>query len=210
MKTIAPVNDLNKPELSKDMRELLPESLLRFCKKLDSNILNLPEVNLREYVRPDFELNCLRSRFWEEYYLALGQQRMMEIPNIVKGICSEEFFVNLFESDKKYWLFRVPKDYKTLLSETASHGLRRIREIMELPLYDQKGDVDHKSAKLILDVYKHVESRILGTPETKIKIDQNVDVQMSDDGLRDVYDTSCENLSIEEIEAKIKELRGDE
>lgn len=196
---------------SLDILEVLPSEIALLVKEQAKKYLPRTEEELRKEIKPDFELNCLRTRFWEEYWLARSQARLMDLENITRGVCSPEFLISIVNTKALAWLLCPPKEFNVLLKESVTYGVAKLRNILNLPLVDEDGDVDHKSVKLVLDAYKTLERRLMGNPRSDININnvfnpgllsEPEEVEVIEP--KDV--TPDDQLTLEEIDKKLEDL----
>ena len=121
-----------------------PYSLINLVSPmLRKAIENLPirhfrynEKELRRSAKPSPEICRLRISFWDEYLLAIEQQRKMEVINVVKGVCSVPFFYDVLVRDPNILAYIVvaPADYQLAMREMLELGWSRMREVLEMDL----------------------------------------------------------------------------
>ena len=107
----------------------------------------------------------VRSSFWSEYYKAIKEDRIMEVKNIISGVCTSRHFINSILKSKNAcaWVFRPLPDFFAERDKALKKALERIQEILDLPMYDKKGNVDTKVANLLVKTIKMVEDRVEGS-----------------------------------------------
>jgi hypothetical protein len=114
----------------------------------------------------------LRSQFWIEYNsVRTGQRKSMLINNIVGHACTRELFENHYIKNhiKCAWLCVIPVHYKNILNSHLERVARQMGAIIDLPLYDKNGKLDHKVANLQLNLFKTLEVTLHGTPTQRIE-----------------------------------------
>ena len=158
------------------VENLLPEDIkdLLLRKAVLNQAIEDEEV-LRKRVKPSIVLNRLRLGFWKEYDYAQFKGKKMCLENIYRGVCSEEEFLNILETTRYgAWLLKPPTDYISNLEEALCTGINRLREMLEIPLYEERHVkvgrdeyvkqkvFDKGAAEILLKVVNMVDSRVNG------------------------------------------------
>ena len=138
--------------------------------------LTMDEHEIVKLVKPTPLLQQIRSAFWLEYDAAQSTHTKMTLKGVIlhMGSSSPSLLVKdaLTNTKKLAFILHPPLHYDTLIAESLSHGLRRIQEILDLPLVDQDGKIDHKSAELILKATAFLDIRKNGMPTQRTEMKQ--------------------------------------
>ena len=89
------------------------------------------------------------------------------------------------------------------MEEALAYGIERLREILELPMFDKKGRVDGKAAELILKTVALLDQRVKGSVVQRAEV-RSLNVNMNSAA------SSLEQKqlmgNVEEMEARMKFL----
>lgn len=178
------------------MINLVPKWLkARLLNPTVKSLMSLAEEDLELKVKPNLTLQRLRSAFWYEYeriQSAHGRHRRHEhnigVYRMCNGICTSQYFMEKVARNDYYiaWIIRPPLDYDKALQESLQHGLNRVREILNFPLYDKKFTKDgvpvvdkftgeqvespnHATANLLLKTVAFLDLRVKGAIPQKIQ-----------------------------------------
>lgn len=150
-----------------------PDDLLRMLKKSG--------------YRPSATDNRLRLSFWREYERAQDLQAQIVISNVHGNFISRQYFYFGFATNPKRlaWMLTPPLDYALSMEEALLHGVDRIREILDMPLYNKAGAPDPKVAGVIIEAVKVLDTRVKGAVIQKIaQTNLHVNVDKSTRGAR--------------------------
>jgi hypothetical protein len=122
------------------------------------------ENKLKATTDPDSTTARLKLTFWDEYTRAQDRGCHMIIANVVRGVCSRDYFyrVVMMEDKALAWIITPPKDYMVIMRDLLEIGLDRMREIITLPIRNAKGDVDVRLVSEILKAVEKIELRVKG------------------------------------------------
>lgn len=177
-------------------------------------ILKLPEKyqnkSEREFYlehRPGAMENRLRLSFWREYEAAQETVMPMNIVKIYAGLCTKEYFYQKVLKNPVIlgWMLIPPTDYAVLIEESLGFGVQRLREIMELPLTNSKGEVNVRLCDTIIRATAMLDMRIRGAYVQKSEVRQlnfNMHAEAKD------MEKAITASSMEEIEKRIKFLES--
>lgn len=195
---------------------LSPGGVKNSMRAVPRALLYQDEIVLQKEVAPTPTMKLLRFRYWEEYLRASEMEEItkIDVDRICEGICNPHFFEEkVFKSHyMTAWMMCPPKRYFDAMEEALAMGVERLREVLELSLYkldsegkravDKEGHqiVDHRSAGLILKAYLMVDQRQKGG-----FLQKQVSATFSS-SVRDIAGVK-EDLSMEQIEAKIREIK---
>jgi hypothetical protein len=62
------------------------------------------------------------------------------------------------------WIICPPTSYENTLEEALTRGMKRINEILDLPLFESNGKIDYRAAELIMRAVGFVDVRKHGMP----------------------------------------------
>lgn len=158
--------DLENP---RSLLSLLPEDFRLRVLQIPDNLLNRSEEEIIEVLRlANIEvsntLEALRNNFWIEHdrIMALGKNTMMTLANIYQGVCSRTYFHKLNDHHLAYLLTRTA-DYEAVMGGLQSLALRRIRDVLSIPLQKLDGSFqDPKLIELVLKASAMVDMRTRG------------------------------------------------
>lgn len=221
MATAKSKKDILQIDNPRSMYSLSPKEVRRELRKIPIAILALPEEELVRTVRPNPTMRILKLRFWDEYRRVQEQNEGpdpdgIDITRVCESILNPAFFVQKMMSSYHVssWLLLPPKSYEVAMEETLAMGVQRIREIFEIPIRiekherDEEGNIistkveyDLKAANLILRAYNQVESRMKGGIVQRHQIAAST---VTHQEFREVREAK----SVEEIEARLKELES--
>jgi hypothetical protein len=156
------------------------EGALRKClemveqSKEARRIIRMNERELRE-LKPSAQDMRLRISFWDEHSRAVESGTTMKLSRIFAGIVAGETFEeNYLPSPAKMgMLLNTPPVYKTAAQEILNTGLERLRDIIELPLLNSKGQVQAPVVNAILKAVDMLDKRIHGMALQKIAVHQH-------------------------------------
>ncbi len=183
--------DLELPSLIHDETELL----LYMKRKYN----HVPTVN-------DYRI---RFHFWLEYENSLAEDRDMKTVNIHSLVCDASLFRRLFFGlpYRAAFLLCRPAGYQSVVKETLSHGLYRMREILDLPERDEKGKLNVKLLELKAKIFAMMDMRVNGAPTQKI---QQLNMNLSGDVSRGISGGDVKELikkgDMDTIRRRISEL----
>ena len=196
--------DFLSKENPRSLYNLVPTHVQEKFDIVPSKYLVMDERDLKKIVKPSATLNSLRFKFWQEYNRAQNMDENMRMGEVYRGICTQVFFNHcvLRSPTMASWLLTPPKTDMRLMEESLNFGVDRIREILELPLHDAKGKVNSAVANLILKAFALLDARVKGTP-----IQQHHIRSLSVTASANELNKRIEDLSMDEIEKKLKKLR---
>jgi len=201
--SLADTEGILKKDNPRSLMNIAPQGVSELLEKMDPKLLQLSERELKLRVPEDPQLNRLRIAFWKEYDNAQSQMRGMLWNNIsrflqLRPVSYTKYFHN---PQTMAYILCPPASYDVFLEESLSHGMTRIREILDLPLRDEDGKVNPKVGELILKAAAFLDLRAHGGFLQK---SVHAEVGMSVGGMKKL----ANELSLEEIDKKIKELEG--
>jgi|GEM_PF-2625347 len=139
-------------------------------KKVPIEYWSCSEEELEKLAKPSRTDYALRVAFWNEVRLSGEYAAPIKPQRIYQGICSyANWHQNMLSVPAKLaWLLHPLRDYEKCLEPLLAVMVQRYWEIIQLPIYDEKGKVMVSSAKLILQLGKQLEDRLLGSSVQRI------------------------------------------
>jgi hypothetical protein len=194
----------------KDPRSLyniMPKECRPVLDNMPITLLTMDEPHLEAAIKPTPYLNHLRRAFWMEYDMAQNTVTNMSLSGIQKCLGNNSPSILLREyllSEKSLaWVLIPPTHYDSLIEEALNRGMRRLNQILDMPMVHPDGSTDHKAAEIILKAVAFLDIRKNGMPTQNITQDVR---QLS------VSVTSSEAKKLgmlprsEELDLKIKKL----
>lgn len=114
--------------------------------------------------------NRIRLAFWREYVVAINSGKRMRMLEVYRGICGNDHFYHTMNRPLcAAWILNPPPEESIVLEESYQHALTRVREILDLPLYDKMGFASPAVAGQILRAAEFLGNRLHGAPTQKIE-----------------------------------------
>jgi hypothetical protein len=159
----------------------------------------MTEKELDKAFRPDSTLQKIRIAFWKEYEAAQSEFRKMTINGIGRylGYGSIPLAKSLKKTESLAVILCPVTSYENFLEEALMTGAKRLREMLELPFITEEGKVDKATLDIVLKAVAFLDLRKNGGI-----VQRQVSVNMS----KSSQESLIKNVSIDEIDAKIKEL----
>lgn len=120
----------------------------------------------------------IRMSFWLEYERALADADKMKVANIHSLVCDERSFYRLFGScpGRAAFLICRPAAYQEQVREMLAHGMKRMRQLLDLPVVLPNGKYDYKLMAIQNRIAAMADMRIHGAPTQKVQqLNVNVD-----------------------------------
>lgn len=119
---------------------------------------------LGETQRPTPTDNRIRIKFWMEYDECQLSRRLLDIPRIVAGICSRDYFERSYMSlpQKVAWLLCPPAGYMVKVNEALEFGLEQLRDILQREHVLPTGKVDSRLGELKAKIVMFLDARVKG------------------------------------------------
>jgi hypothetical protein len=161
--------------------------------------LYMNEQQLEAKFHPGPDLQKIRIAFWKEYEAAQTELRRMSIANIGRFLGQGSFgLAKTLKDPENLAVCLCPvTSYENFLEEGLMAGSKKLRQIIEMPLFNADGSPDHKTMEIVLKAVAFLDMRKHGgivQKQLQVNMTKN-----SQSGL-------IQNASIEEIDAKIKQL----
>lgn len=187
----------------RSLANIVPPWLRAAMEEVPRDMYFWSEEKLRGYARADAKLNRIRLAFWAEYEEAQSELRMFNLYGITKRVGMAQSYIKELLSDVKVlpYVLLPPVTYDLFLEEALSHGLSRLREILDIQIVDEDGKLDHKSAEILLKATAFIDMRKNGGI---VQRTMNVHAFSGSAGEK----RFANQLSSGELDKKIKELEG--
>lgn len=206
-----PGNDLARREDGAAFLSAVPKNIRELIVALPQEILDMDESLLRERGECDLKEYAARQAFWEEYERSLqnadGDYGNMRLDRMLTGIMSTHLFLRLCRNPYKLaWILKPVRPYLQDIGFILNRGKERLWEVMNFPLYDDKGRPNVRAAQVIVGLYKQLEDRMFG--ET-VQRQQQVRVtipssEMPDRAIKELEGVNDIDGRIKALERKIK------
>jgi len=150
----------------------------------------------------------LRMSFWREYNYALDNDCMMASSQIIRGICTKEYWYRYVTKDSKKfaWILFPPADYEASLEEILNESVRGLREIVTAPIYDKDGKPIPSVMNAKLKAHEMIENRVKGVNPQKFSVEQKT-LSLNLSGKTDDKLSPAElDAELRRLESKIKKL----
>lgn len=184
------------------------------------------EHKIEEMLQPNTTLRRLRLNMWHLYtqiqeYTAFkgpaAKPYQFGMEKVCMGVCFPKYFYQVVLPDElsMAYMFTPPTDYEVILRESLDLGMKRMREILEFPLYTQRYSKegvplgaprpDTKVADLILKTVALLDLRLNGAiPKT---IHQTVHSKNVNYNVHEDIAIREELMTLENIDKKIDQIR---
>lgn len=170
---------------NRSLYSIMPKEARRVFEEMPISLLTMDESHLEPIVKPTPYMNQLRTAFWQEYDAAQSSDTNMTLKGIqtYMGSSSPSILLREYVGDAKClaWILIPPVHYDSLVDEALARGLRRIQQIIDLPMMKPDGEIDHKAIELVMKATAFLDMRRNGMPTQKQEIKQlNVNVTRAD------------------------------
>jgi hypothetical protein len=201
--------DYSHPE---SLVNLLPLTLKEKVKKIPTEWRNLPSEDLEKIVPNELGPTGerLRKALFAEFWRALDQRTQMAPAMIYGAVCGEATFMRYMNDPKKLaWLCTPPTEYEHEVGDLLDRGLRRVREILQMPLYTQSNQPNVKVAEIILKAVMMLDMRTKGAYTQRVE-SKNLNISQELPSPNQVPPKSLLEMEqrIKELEHRAKEIQG--
>lgn len=185
---------------------VVPDAVHKALQFVPDEILGLSEWELmpkleKRKFKPSPVMNACRVQFWKEYFRASERGKPMVMTRIFSGICAPSYFYMYLLRDRSFvaYMLTPPGEYTAIMEEGLNYGIKKLRDILDFPLYDNAGKPNTRVADAILKVVSFLDTRLHGQAVQRIeqKVESknlNVNVEPS--------------VPQEDIDARIKQLQA--
>lgn len=191
----------------RSLYNVMPRECRNTLDDMPVSFLTMDESHLEGLIKPTPYLNQLRSAFWQEYDAAQNTLTLMTLKGIQGfiGSGSPSILLREYLTDEKTlaWVLIPPTHYDALVDEALSRGMRRIQQIIDLPMITPSGEIDHASINLIMKAVAFLDIRKNGMPTQHTTTDiRQLSVNLTK---KDVKSLGLATRS-DELDLKIKQL----
>lgn len=189
------------PDPDTDLIQHVSDSIAKAIISVPPHLALLTEPELFRKVNPSPMDYALRVSFWKEYErIMLNGSGIISGTAVCMGICTPNQFYNMLKKPERVaWLIKPKQTYAKEMEAILSRGTERLWELIELPIYNKKGEPSGEIAKIVLQAIKQVEDRVKGMA---VQRSMNVNAQVvGSEAIRSIE-------SMEQVNARIKELEG--
>lgn len=156
---------------------LVTDDLVPFFKAIPHKYWTTPEHKLFKILEPDETDSRLRLTFWDEYNQSQVKRTRINISNVVRGVCSRDYFYETILRDPKKlaWVATPPKDYMITQRSLLDLGLMRMKEILETPfqtemvIRDRQGIAIRNPDGSVATV-KKIDPRVMGEIQKAVQM----------------------------------------
>jgi hypothetical protein len=195
---------------------LVSEDVRAAIEKIPASMLKLDEDEYVEKLgEPKVTVYQLRHQFWNEFDRACDTRSMMSMVNIYTACCSRTYWHAVIADPKALAFIMIPPAaYFAMTEELLARGLRRIRDILSLPIRRPNGDVDSRAGELILKSVMFLDMRIKGgfthrTEQLSFNVNENRNAPADGKGLQVAGNPAkALDVQIEELEAMISQQQS--
>jgi len=139
-----------------------PSSKLEWkISELTDEQLNKSLEEFEDIVKPNETLRKLRSNFHYEAQKALANGKMLQVSDIVKGICGTNHFLKIIDDTNKLAYLLIPyADQKSVVYHQGNLAMERLSDILSAKLLDKEGHLDNRNAALVLQAIRMLYDRV--------------------------------------------------
>jgi len=139
-----------------------PSSKLEWkISELTEEQLNKSLEELEDIVKPNETLRKLRSNFHYEAQKALAQGKMLQVSDIVKGICGTNHFLKIIDDSNRLAYLLIPyADQKSVVYHQGNLAMERLSDILSAKIIDKEGQLDNRNATLVLQAIRMLYDRV--------------------------------------------------
>lgn len=190
----------------KSLYNIMPSECRQVFDNMKPDLLLLDEQVLEKKIEPTAYMHQVRAAFWSEYDAAQATNTKMTLRGVHSHIRSSHPSILVRDYLTRQltlaWVLIPPTHYETLIDEALSRGLRKLREIIETPLYDENGNFNHHAANMVLKATTFLDIRKNGMPTQRtVQEIKQMSVQLTSQDIKQLGTTRAA-----EIDRKIKEL----
>lgn len=182
---------LYDPENPRSLLNIAPEKFvptIRDCYCRSPKLIVQAEHKIREYTKPDDRDDIIRMAFWDAYNRATlpNPPKRMTVSDINRGYVADNLFLNRYIGNrvKMLWIITPPRSYADTMRRLLDRSLDRLMEVVDMPMINKKGEVDHRLIEKIIKIAQITDLRVKGAIPQTIRMDQrnlnvNIDANQS-------------------------------
>lgn len=195
--------------------KIMKEPIRTLCETAPSYI-GLDERFIRQKADPTELDERVRLTFWDEFHQASVQGRKMHINNVIN---SHTTTIEVLVRDylrkpgvKLAYIITPPRRYGTSMRILLDKGMRRMEEILDMPLKLPNGNPNAALISQVIKAFQLIDLRVKGAVIQKMQIQQqnlNLNADIGGDStdaqlLQNLASMSLDDL--EQLEAKVERL----
>lgn len=206
---VVETDDKRHSEYLKSIVSLFPQVLANVYEDLDPKYLEQSEVTIRTLLKPTEQMEALRSRLWTliKERTNIPDPPRIQLSEMAHGIAPLKYVESALQMPlMAAWCGIPTMDYETRIEAMLDRAYFKLKEILELPLLDDRGKLDMKAASLIIQVAKMVDLRSRGNYTERIE-SKTLQVNASASEAQKMFGKDP-SLTLEQIEDKIAQLEG--
>jgi len=141
------------------LSQILPLEIADLVACLPEALLTQDEETLTTLVDPSSQQKRIKIQFWDEYELAIKQERKLLLGNITLGVCTREYFLNFTSGAKQLaWLISPRPSYRLRIAELIDRGLDAVEDIFNI-IPTEKTEISVRNLQLsalkMMDMRRH-------------------------------------------------------
>lgn len=183
--------------------------LQEYLAKVEVNKIGLRNTKLspkmiKDYIKPESRDAKVRLVFWEEYARAVDRDTFIRIEYIGAGVTTQELVLEMLADPEKFgYILNCPASYLRETENLLHVALDRIRDILDLPLVNSKGQVQPAVISGILKAAEMLDRRVKGAVMQKLAVHQH-----HTNGVQPVgFDGTLAQDQLLELEKQISDVR---
>lgn len=154
---------------------LLPVKMKQYVENLEAKWFTCSAKQLEAWCQPTEVEERLRITFWHEYGMAQDENRNINMKNVISPVCTREYFYRVVarNQSKLAYVMNPPSEYQIQVEEMLNLGLRKLREVLQLPLKEKStGKPDHKLINELIKITMFLDNRVKGAVTQRLQITQ--------------------------------------
>jgi hypothetical protein len=188
------------PRNPRSLINIAPREVIETLKeKMPIPYLYMTEQQLEAKFYPSSDIQKIRIAFWKEYEMAQSELRKMNVANIGKQLGQPSLYLTktLKDPEKLAVILCPVTSYDNFLEEGLMAGSKKLRQIIDMPLFNADGTPDHKTMEIVLKAVAFLDMRKHGGI-----VQKQLQVSLT----KNSQNSLVQNASMEEIDAKIRQL----
>lgn len=192
---------------------MVPEQFAKKVRELPVKFWTADEKQLAQWAKPTEVEAQLRISFWNEYQRAVDQKQSMKMGNVYAPVCTKDYFYRVIcrVPSKLGYVLAPPQSYSIQMEEMLNLGLGKMREVLMLPVRDNKGNPNTRLIAEWVKIVALLDNRVKGAVTQNFSIRQqslNVNVnKAASEAPRSVEDIDAE---MRKLDREIKQLSNPE
>lgn len=140
-------------------------------KRIPEELLSKNEEELRVLAKPTRTDYAIRTALWAEYRHVRDTGNKIPPARIYEGICAYQHWYHeiINVPEKLAWILQPIDEFERQLEPLLIKISERYQELINLNIYDKKGQVIPSVAKIVLEAMKGVEYRLKGAAVQRVE-----------------------------------------